>query len=289
MSHPIINLSSYRVKEDERNKVPMRDFKVHLLAASKSEATINKRIYDLSRLAKEHDLYEVKRQDVEEFLAQLRELAPETRRGMLASWKQFYGWAHKTGRIDQDPTEQIEAIPVPRRLPRVAPDEAIMNVIHRVAPHVKAMILLARLGCLRLSEIASLPQSARDRDQLTFVGKGDKERTIFLHPDFQHSLVDVERMNYGEHYYFPGRFGGHMHPMSINKIITRETGWNPHSLRHAGATAAYRSTKDLRAVQQMLGHASLATTQRYLHVDEDGLRAAALGTSMSGRHLRIVA
>lgn len=91
-------------------------------------------------------------------------------------------------------------------------------------------------------------------------------------------------------YYFPGRFGGALHPMSVNKIITRHTGWNPHSLRHAGATAAYNSTRDMRAVQLMLGHASLATTQRYLHVDEDGMHAAALGTSLQATpRLRLVA
>lgn len=78
--------------------------------------------------------------------------------------------------------------------------------------------------------------------------------------------------------YFPGATNGHLHPQSVHKIIKRLTGWNPHSLRHAGATAAYRGTRNLRAVQEMLGHASLATTERYLHITSTERRDAALAT-----------
>jgi len=56
-----------------------------------------------------------------------------------------------------------------------------------------------------------------------------------------------------------------MHRVAVERRIQRATGWNPHSLRHVGATAAYEATGDLRAVQEFLGHASLATTERYLH------------------------
>jgi site-specific recombinase XerD len=71
-----------------------------------------------------------------------------------------------------------------------------------------------------------------------------------------------------------------MHPQSVNKIITRVTGWNPHSLRHAAATVAYEGTHDLRAVQELLGHSSLATTERYLHVRVDQVRAAVNATRL---------
>ena len=74
-----------------------------------------------------------------------------------------------------------------------------------------------------------------------------------------------------------------IHPQALNKIITRATGCNPHSLRHAGATAAYEGTHDLRAVQEMLGHVSLVTTQRYVHVRADQIRAAAAATSLGTR------
>lgn len=95
--------------------------------------------------------------------------------------------------------------------------------------------------------------------------------------DLLDALFKLER-THGDGYYFPGRYGGHMHPQSVNKIITRKTGWNPHSLRHAGATAAYLATGDLRAVQMLLGHSSIATTQRYLNIGIDSVRRVAAAT-----------
>ncbi|WP_372487678.1 tyrosine-type recombinase/integrase [Agromyces atrinae] len=70
-----------------------------------------------------------------------------------------------------------------------------------------------------------------------------------------------------------------MHPTAVGRIITRVAGWNPHSLRHSGAKAADRATGDLRAVQALLGHASFATTQRYLLVCMNAFHAAAAGTN----------
>lgn len=267
----------------------MRDFRTHLLAGSKSERTIKKRMYDVLALGKRLDLATLTTEDIERFLAERRHLAPETRRGMVASWRVYYDWAHRTGRVVDNPTVGLETISIPHRFPRVALDADVQAAVNNAPTDVKAMILLARYGCLRLTELTELPQSARHGDSIRVIGKGNKERIVYLHPELANALDNVERMRPGR-YYFPGRFGGALHPMSVNKIITRHTGWNPHSLRHAGATAAYNSTRDMRAVQLMLGHASLATTQRYLHVDEDGMRAAALGTSLqSAPRLRLVA
>ena len=141
------------------------------------------------------------------------------------------------------------------------------------------MLQLARLGCLRLTELTTLLHTDdRTGAWLTITGKGSKQRRIALHPDLAATLTELERRQ-GAGWYFPGT-RGHLHPQSVHKIIVRACGHNPHSLRHAGATAAYRATRDLRAVQAMLGHASMAVTQRYLHVDEDGLRAVALGAGL---------
>lgn len=275
---PITNI--FPVKDDRKGTLMLRDFQVHLHASSRSERTIKKRLYDLRRFDQIVPLTEATRDDIETVLAANRHLAAETRRGLLASLRLFYKWAHDTGRILENPTVGIETIKIPRRYPRIAPDTDIAAALHRAPLDVKAMIMLARYACLRLTELTTLPQSAREGNWLRVIGKGNKERIVYCNNDLLHVLKAVERERPGK-YYFPGRYGGTMHPMSVNKIITRETGWNPHSLRHAGATAAYRATRDLRAVQAMLGHASLATTQRYLHVDEDGLRAVAEATRLA--------
>jgi site-specific recombinase XerC len=154
------------------------------------------------------------------------------------------------------------------------------------------MILLARYACLRLTELSTLHTNAREGDLLRIVGKGRKERMVGVNEPLRFALNALEREQ-GQGYYFPGQVGHntlpHLHPQSVCKIIKRVTGWNPHSLRHAGATAAYRATNDLRGVQDMLGHASLATTQRYLHLDDASRLRIADATIIPGTWERIAA
>lgn len=144
----------------------------------------------------------------------------------------------------------------------------------------RALVMLGRYACLRLNEITTLHMRNRDGDRLIIRGKGDKERIVYANEPLLFALRRLEQ-DEPSGYYFPGETDGHLHPQSVHKIIKRITGWNPHALRHAGATAAYRATGDLRAVQDMLGHASLATTQRYLHLDDEARRRVAAATAIA--------
>lgn len=177
---------------------------------------------------------------------------------------------------------------MPVKIPRIAADADIERAVERATPHHRAMILFARYACLRLSELTTLHSDAREGELLRVLGKGDKERMVGVNEPLHFALRSLERAQ-GRGFYFPGERGPHMHPMSVNKIITRITGWNPHSLRHAGATAAYNATGDLRGVQEMLGHASLATTQRYLHLDLESRRRLAAATVIVPQRLRAAA
>lgn len=225
------------------------------------------------------DLLGASATDLEDVLARRRQLAPETRKSHLASWRVFYRWAHRRGLRADDPTLEIASIRVPPRVPRVAPDDDVELALAGAAPRHRAMVLLARYACLRLTELTTLHTRDREGERLRIRGKGDRERVVYANEPLMFALHALER-DQGAGYYFPGLRGAHMHPMSVNKIITRVTGWNPHSLRHAGATAAYNATGDLRAVQEMLGHASLATTQRYLHLDDEAKRRVAAATEI---------
>lgn len=161
-------------------------------------------------------------------------------------------------------------------MPRIAADADVRRALLNASPRDRALVMLGRYACLRLSEISSLHMGDRNGDLLTVLGKGDKQRFVDVNDPLMLALRALEEEQpYG--YYFPGE-NRHLHPQSVHKIIKRVTGWNPHALRHAGATAAYRATLDLRAVQEMLGHSSLATTQRYLHVANDARRRAAHAT-----------
>lgn len=253
----------------------------HLLATSHSPATVRAYLGQLDRLSRTHpDILTVTTSDLEAYLARRRSLAAETRKAMRAAFRSFYSWARRTGLRLDDPSAELDGIRVPRVMPRLARDDDVQLALVTATLEQRGMILLGRLACLRLTELSTLHMRHREGDVLRITGKGEKQRLVPISDDLLPTLLTLERAN-GYGYYFGGRFGGHMHPQSVNKIITRITGTNPHSLRHAGATAAYRSTRNLRAVQELLGHASLATTQRYLHVTLDEVREAANGTAFT--------
>lgn len=256
----------------------LNQYRTHLLSQGLGAGTADLYARRIAQLALTSDLREVTTGDLEVFLARRRALAAETRKSMRSAFRSFYAWAHATGHTATDPAYLLKPIPVPVGVPRIAPDSTVQRGLETADEHLTAMILLARFGCLRLTELTTLHTRQREHDLLRIRGKGEKTRLVPANDELLHALVTLEHRQ-GPGYYFPGRTGPHLHPMSVNKMITRHLGVNPHSLRHAGATAAHRATGDLRAVQLLLGHSSLATTQRYLHSNIDDVRRAAAGTA----------
>lgn len=261
----------------------LHDFERHLVARNRASGTIAHRIADIQRLALEFDLSAVTLDDLEHVLARAGRSGKEaeTMHAMRSSYRVFFEWAFRTGRIDHDPSFELEPIHVPVKVSRIAPDDVVQMSLITATLEEKAMVLLARLAALRLSELTMLKLTDRIGDVLIIRGKGGKERRIYANEQLLDVLLALERELDGGTYYFRGRFGGHKHPQSVNKIITRVTGWNPHSLRHAAATAAFRATKNIRAVSEFLGHSSIAITQRYLHLTEDEQRDVGQGTAFA--------
>lgn len=252
-------------------------FEVWMLASYRADSTVRLRLRYVRQLARQVQLTLATAEHLEDALIRTRHLAADTRHSILASWKLFYRWAVAKRLVLADPTALLDPIPVRPRVPKIAPDSAVASAIDGAAPRDRALVMAGRYACLRLSEISNLHMRDRRDDVLRIRGKGDKERIVYINDPLMDALRALERaLPHGP--YFPGETDGHLHPQSVHKIIKRVTGWNPHSLRHAGATAAYRATGDLRAVQDMLGHASLATTQRYLHLDDDARRRVANAT-----------
>lgn len=269
----------------------MQQYRNYLLAAGKSERTVIARVAHINQLARVHpDLTAVTETDLTRWLADRRQShSAEARKAMRSSFRVFYTWARRTGLVETNPAEFLPSIRIPRTIPRVARDDEVELALITATLEETAMILLGRLAGLRLSEITTLHTKHREYDVLRVTGKGERQRLVPIHPDLMPVLLDLEDERDGDGYYFPGRFGGHLHHASVNKIITRRLGANPHSLRHAAGTSANKSTGgDLRAVQEFLGHASVATTQRYVHIDLDDVRRAAYGTTLKTRHLRVV-
>lgn len=257
-------------------------YQAWLNSTDRMDSTIGLRMRHLIRLAHRVTLTTVTQRELEDVLVLRRHQESETRKSVLSSWRLFFGWAQKRAIRPDNPAADIESVKVRVRMPRLAPDDDLQLALLTASDRDRGLISLARFACLRLSELTCLHMRHREGDRLRVLGKGDKERFVGINDDLMPALLTLERTQ-GAGFYFPGGTGGHLHPMSVNKIITRVTGWNPHSLRHAGATAAWNETHDLRAVQEMLGHASLATTERYLHLDETARRRVAAATAFKPR------
>ena len=260
----------------------MGEYRRSLRARGLADGTVRQRLLHVEHLHAVHPrVLDVDTSDLETFLSRRRHThSAEARRSTRSSWCVFFKWATDRGLIADNPTTGLGTIRVPRTVARIATDEQVTRGLATATLPVTAMVLLGRLAALRLGEIAALRTEDREGDVLRVLGKGEHTRMVPLAPELLEVLIRLEHI-VGEGYYFPGRFRGHAHPTGLNKLITAQLGINPHALRHAAATAAYEGTHDLRAVQELLGHASLVTTQRYTHVRADQIRAAVNATRLT--------
>lgn len=200
---------------------------------------------------------------------------PATRSSVRASLRSFYKWAQGEGLRPDNPTDRTRPVKMPERTIKEAPMEAVEAALERAEPLDRLALSLAAFGGLRRAEITRLHTDDIDleRGMLTVVGKGQKTRKVPIHPRLRPGLAEaVQRGGY----VFPDAEDGFAGIERMGKRLARliPGKWTAHSLRHAFASNVYRSSKDIRAVQQLLGHASIATTEIYTRVDEDDLRAA---------------
>lgn len=162
---------------------------------------------------------------------------------------------------------------------------------------VMLMLRLAAEAGLRRAEVAKVHTRdlVEDLDgyKLTVHGKGDKPRTIPITDE----LGDLLTVGAAGHtpgaavpgYLFPGDEDGHLSPRYVGKLCAAAMPgeWTLHKLRHRFATRAFRGSRNLRAVQTLLGHASVATTEVYTAVDDAEVRAAMESASAPSRAVRI--
>jgi integrase/recombinase XerC len=212
-----------------------------------------------------------------------RGLSPKSLQRRLSACRSFYGWLLKQGRVAASPAAAIRAPKAPRKLPKVLdPDEAkVLVEVPTDAPlglRDRAMLELFYSSGLRLSELCGL--SWRDLDLLdglvTVLGKGAKQRSVPLGSHARHALAQW-RASTGagnDAPVFPGRGGGPISQRAVQLrigVLAQRQGLfkhvHPHLLRHSFASHILESSGDLRGVQELLGHADIATTQIYTHLD----------------------
>jgi len=213
----------------------------------------------------------------------------------LSGLRRFYRYLLREGLIDADPTLQIDSPRLPRRLPDTLTEDEVEALLEAPDPGIaielrdRAMLEIL-YGCgLRVSELTSLRVDQVNLRQgvVRITGKGDKERLVPLGEEALDWLLRYLRE--GRPGLLKGRACDALFPGNRAAAMTRQTFWHrlrryaaragihkhlsPHTLRHAFATHLLNHGADLRAVQMLLGHADLSTTQIYTHVARQRLQA----------------
>lgn len=198
--------------------------------------------------------------------------APETRHSRLSALKGLYRWGLRAGLTGTDPTVMLDSVPVPRAVARPCPAPVVERALMTAPRQVAAMLLLAYDCGLRRAEIAGFDLGSVDGRVAAVVGKGGHGRLVVVTGRTRAALGPA-----AAGWAFPAPGGGHLSPDRVGRAVAAALGggWTAHTLRHAFATRAYERAGDIVAVQQLLGHASVATTQRYIATDLGRLLAAA--------------
>lgn len=203
--------------------------------------------------------------------------APATMQSVRASLTLFFRWAHTTGRVDVDPAVELPTVLMPRALPRPATEAAARAAVTAVDDRTALMAALMAQCGLRRAEVATVRGGdvldGVDGHRLRVTGKGGHVRVVPLPPD-----VAAAIRRRGPGWTFPGQIDGHLSPRRVGELVAAAlpAGVTAHALRHRFASVVYERTHDIRAVQELLGHARLDTTMVYVRVgDEARDRAAA--------------
>lgn len=267
-----------------------------------SRATLAAYRHDLAALAAwlKRDIVTATEADLHAFLAARlgARRSPRTAARFLAAARSFYRRAVETGAIARDPTANLPSPLLGRPLPGSLSEDEVERLLR--APRSddpagapgeyrdRVMLELLYATGLRVSELVSLTVAALNtrRGTVQVVGKGAKERLV---PVGEVALAWLARyLVDGRPRILKGRASEALFPSNRGRAMTRQTFWHaikryavvagidreisPHTLRHAFATHLVNHGADLRAVQLMLGHADLSTTQIYTHVARDRLK-----------------
>lgn len=221
---------------------------------------------------------------------------PATVARHVAALRTFFRWAEREGQTDSTGVQSLDRPKVGSRLPHVLREAQRVELfsLPRVATRQALLEVLYGSG-LRVSEVSGLDWTDLDLDAgwvHVRAGKGGKDR----HVPLTEPCIDVMKpLQRPDGPVFLNARGRRMMPRSIYRIVKQEgqragiDGLHPHALRHSFATDLLENGADLRGIQDMLGHVSLGTTQRYTHVTVQRLREVYMNAHphASGRSQRL--
>lgn len=235
-------------------------------------------------------------EDLQHFVVQLHEhqIGPTSQARILSGIRSFYKYLLLSGEIEQDPTELLESPHLGERLPEVLSTDEIDQIqksidLSKPEGQRNKTIIEVLFSCgLRVSELVNLKLSNLYLEEgfVRVMGKGSKERLVPISSkairELQYWFVDrnLMKIQQGEEdYVFLNRRGKHLTRTMILIMLKRQAvaagitkTISPHTLRHSFATELLKGGADLRAIQAMLGHESIGTTELYMHIDTTTLR-----------------
>ena len=297
----------------------MKDFLVYLTTIKgKSQRTRKEYEYDLTlffrfHLAMQNDIEiaqlndiniatitieEIREISLEDFYLFMeycevhRQNSASARARKVATLKSFFKYIKGKRRlIEENPAEELETPKIGRRKPIYMNMEEATQFIggiqnHRASPRNYCMMMFFLNLGIRVSELCQLNTSSIQGRYLTVIGKGNKERTVYLNDSCLQALNNYQQSGKtvykgtGEERLFVSQKGTRFTRQTVAKIvkqINKQSGLQkdhltPHKLRHTSATMMYKAGADIRSLQHILGHSSVATTQIYTHIEDEQLQ-----------------
>jgi len=285
--------------------IHIKQFKSYLqLERSLSPNSVDAYIHDIVKLEQYLQLkgrdktpLQVEDSDIRDLLEYISELgmSAHSQARIVSGIKAFFRFLDYEGNLDKDPSQLIEAPKLGRKLPdtlHLHEIEKLLGAIDLSSPEGqrnRAMLETLYSSGLRVSELVNLQVNSilADVGFLRVFGKGGKERLVpigsdalkHIHLYLDHSRCHVPIQPGNEGFVFLNRRGAHLSRVMIFTIIknlVKKIGLkkkvSPHTFRHSFATHLIEGGADLRAVQDMLGHESITTTEIYTHLDRDYLK-----------------
>ena len=285
-------LSPRRAVRFEPDDLPMVSaFCAHQRHRNLSPETMRNLLGRLAMLAERNEgrsLLELDENDVLETLDSVRGhsgggLEAGSRKSFIVALNGFYRWATVFGHLDRNPIDRVPRPREPRRVPRpVTEDDYALSVIAAETTAMRLMLVLCGSAGLRCKEVAGLRWDGvnlGEHRSIFVVGKGEHERFVPVDDVLAMLLEEHQRTSSSEWVFSCPFYGDRLEPGKVSKTVStyyRRLGftWTAHQLRHRFGTEAYEVTRDVRVVQELMGHATPTTTSIYTKVRSTVAREA---------------
>ncbi|SEG13440.1 integrase/recombinase XerD [Parabacteroides chinchillae] len=302
------------MQQSQQQKEIINKYQIYLrLEKSLSANSVDAYLTDLDKLicfagSEGLGIKEITYEDLQQFVAQLRDIGihPRSQARIISGIKSFYRFLLLDDYITTDPTELLESPKIGLKLPEVLTVNEINNILDTIdlsspeGQRNRAMLEVLYSCGLRVSELTSLRYSDVYFDEgfIKVEGKGSKQRLVPISDtaikEIKNYLYDRNRVAVKkgfEDILFLSRRGTALSRIMVFHVIKQQTEMagvqknvSPHTFRHSFATHLLEGGANLRAIQEMLGHEKITTTEIYTHIDREFLRKEILEHHPRSKH-----